>query len=697
MRPEKQVLKTLRNAHEPLTAEDVMGRLSAEGSDGFDLQRVTNVLRQLERGGSAAAVGGGKYVALRDRNLVVGRLSMNRRGFGFVASPAGDIYVPKRETAGAMHGDTVGVRLEQTRGRSGRAGVVVQVIERAVTQVVGTFERSASLGIVVPTDARVRGDLFVDLSAHPTDAKQGDVVVARITRYADRRDAMQGVITDVLGPAEAPGVDVDIIIHEHGFATEFPEDVVEAAELLTQDVEGEIERGRTDTRNLYTITIDPADAKDFDDAISLKREGKAFRMWVHIADVSHYVQWDGVIDVEARHRATSVYLVDRVLPMLPEHLSNSICSLNPDEDRLTFTVEMLLDKTGLVESYKLYPSVIRSDRRLNYDQVQEWLDNGSCPEPDLARMLNDFRALAAGIHARRLARGGLDFETVEARVRLDDSGEPIDVVLRSRTDATNMIEEAMILANEVVARHMTEAKAPMVYRIHEDPDPDALSQVAVILKEFGYPIKDIHGASPRTFQKIVAFSLGRPEERLINSLLLRALERARYVDYLGPHFGLASEAYTHFTSPIRRYPDLIVHRLLKAELTKTLNKPPTSAMVPELTWLTEHSSTMEREAQSAEDDSQKVKLVALMAKHLGEEFDGIVTGVMGFGLFVQLENTAEGLVHVDSMTDDYYRLDAERFMLWGENKGITYRLGQPIRVRVVDASVAERRLDLELA
>lgn len=260
-----------------------------------------------------------------------------------------------------------------------------------------------------------------------------------------------------------------------------------------------------------------------------------------------------------------------------------------------------------------------------------------------------------------------------------------------------MIEEAMIAANEVVARHMTAAKAPMVYRIHEDPDADALAQVSVILKEFGYPVQELHGATPATFQKIVAFAHGRPEERLINSLVLRALERARYVDYLGPHFGLASAAYTHFTSPIRRYPDLIVHRLLKAQLSRTLDVPPTSLMVPELEWLAEHSSTMEREAEAAEDDSQKVKLVALMARHLGEVFPGIITGVVGFGLFVQLENTAEGLVHVDTMADDYYRLDAERFLLRGETTGTTYRLGQQVMVRVLDASVSERRLDFELA
>lgn len=690
-------MKVLRAAHQPLTAEEVSGRVEMEGAGGLDVTRTVHLLHQLERSGMVAALGNGRYLALRERNLVAGRLSMNRRGFGFVATPLGDIYVAKRETGGAMHGDTVAVRLEPRKTREGRAGTVVQVLERAVTEVVGRFERHGKLGIVVPTDPRVRGDLFIDLGASPAEAKPGEIVIARITRYADRRDAMQGVITQVLGAEDAPGVDVEIIIHEHGLAAEFPSEVTEAAEALAQDVEGEIARGREDRRDLFTFTIDPVDARDFDDAISIVREEGGYRLWVHIADVSHYVPWDTAIDVEARHRATSVYLVDRVLPMLPEHLSNVICSLNPDEDRLTFTAEMRLDSTGLVEQYQLYPSVIRSDRRLNYDEVQGWLDSGVFPDETIERAVRDFHAVADQIHKRRVVRGGLDFDTVEARVKLDDRGKPLEVVLRSRTDATNIIEEAMILANEVVARHMTAAKAPMVYRIHEEPDADALSQAAIVLKEFGYPIQDLHGASPKTFQKIVAFAHGRPEERLINSLLLRALERARYVDYLGPHFGLASEAYTHFTSPIRRYPDLIVHRLLRAQLTRALDKPPTANMVPELAWLAEHSSTMEREAEAAEDDSQKVKLVALMSEHLGEVFDGIVTGVMGFGLFVQLENTAEGLVHVEAMTDDYYRLDAERFMLWGENKGLTYRLGQQVKVRILDASVAERRLDFELA
>lgn len=694
MRPDKLVTRALRAARGPLSAADIAGRLELEGT-AFGVERVESVLRQLEKARSVIALPDGRYLALRERGLVVGRLAMNRRGFGFVDTPAGDIYIGKRDTAGAMHGDTVAVRVDQHRNRQGRSGEVVQVIDRAVTEVVGRFERHGKLGIVVPADSRVRGDLFVDLASVPSDARHGDVVVARIVRYATARDAMQGVITRVLGPEGAPGVDVETIIVEHGLATAFPPEVVEAAEALDQGVAGEIARGREDRRDLYTITIDPVDARDFDDAISIEREGAGFRLWVHIADVSHYVPWDSVIDVEARHRATSVYLVDRVLPMLPEQLSNVVCSLNPGQDRLTFTVEMLLDRTGLVEEYRLYPSVIRSDARLDYDQVQTWLDEGGFPDERTERAIRDFHRVAEAIHERRVARGGLDFDTVEARVTLDDAGRPLDVVLRRRTDATNMIEEAMIVANEVVAHHMTAAEAPMLYRIHEDPDPDALAEMAVILKEFDYPVQEIHGATPRTFQKIVAFAHGRPEERLINSLLLRALERARYAAYLAPHFGLASAEYCHFTSPIRRYPDLVVHRLLKAQLTGALDQRPTADMVPELEWLAEHSSAMEREAESAEDESQKVKLVALMADHLGETFDGIITGVMGFGCFVQLENTAEGLVHVEAMADDYYRFEPERFMLVGERNGRTYRLGQRVRVRVSNVSVAERRIDLE--
>lgn len=625
---------------------------------------------------------------------------MTRRGYGFVEAEHGDYYIAGRDTGGAMHGDLVAVRPLPRRGREGRSGVVVRVLERALTHVVGRLERHGAIGIVVPADRRVATEVFIGPDALG-GARPGDIVVARLIAYPSRHQAAQGVVEEIIGREGDPGIEVEITIREHGLRTAFPAEAIEQAAGITIDVEQALSREpeRRDLRDRFVFTIDPADAKDFDDAISIERVEGSVRLGVHIADVSHYVPWDSPIDREARLRATSVYLVDRVLPMLPEKLSNQVCSLAPDEDRLTFTVDMLLDRTGRVERYELFPSVIRSRRRFTYGQVQRMLDGSEpFPDPDSERSLTEFARIAGAIRARRVARGGLDFETVEAKVRLDEAGKPIEVVLRERTQATSMIEEAMILANEVVAGHMRAAGAPMVYRIHEDPDPDALDQVALVLKEFDYPVSTVHGASPATFQRIIAYAHGRPEQRLVNALLIRALERARYVDYLAGHFGLASEAYTHFTSPIRRYPDLIVHRLLKAQLAGTLDEDPeVVGMVPELGWLTEHCSFMEREAEMAEDDSVRFKICELMSEHVGEVFDAFVSGVTTYGLFVQLENTAEGLVHVESMADDHYRFEATRFMLYGETTGKRYRLGQPVRVRLVNVTLSEARLDFELA
>jgi ribonuclease R len=636
----------------------------------------------------------------KGRAQVVGRISMTRRGYGFVEAQDGDFFVAARDTHGAMHGDTVALRPDIKRGHQGRSGVVLRVLERANTHVVGRFERHGAIGIVVPSDRRINHDVFVASNAIG-DATTGDIVVVRIVGFPSRSQSAQGVVEEIVGHEGEPGIEIEIIIREHGLRTEFAKEVLDHAQEIRLDVDSALasEPERRDVRDRFTFTIDPVDARDFDDAISLDRIDGLVRLGVHIADVSHYVPWDSPIDEEARQRATSVYLVDRVLPMLPEKLSNEICSLNPAEDRLSFTVDIWLDDDAVVRRAEFYPSAMRSDRRFDYGQVQRMLE-GEEPfgDAESERALKDFARVAAGIQRRRVARGGLDFETVEAKVRLADDGSPLEVLIRERTQATGMIEEAMILANEVVAQHMRNAKAPMVYRIHEDPDPDALDHVAVVLKEFDYPIKDIHGASPATFQRIIKFAHNRPEKRLINSLLLRALERARYVDYLAGHFGLASEAYTHFTSPIRRYPDLIVHRLLRAQLKGEIESDrDTAGMVPELTWLAEHSSFMEREAEMAEDDSVRFKLCQLMAEHIGEVFSGVITGVQTFGLFVQLENTAEGLVHVDSMKGDYYRYDPQRFLLYGEGRGERYRLGQPVRVRLINVSVAEARMDFELA
>ncbi len=632
---------------------------------------------------------------------VVGRITMTRRGYGFVSAPEGDYFIAARDIAGAMHGDTVAIRPDTKRGREGRSGVVTRVIERANSTVVGRFDKAGAIGIVTPADRRIRHDVFVAPNAIG-EATSGDIVVARLTGYPSRNHSAQGYIEEIIGREGDPGIEIEITIREHGLRTEFPETVAEEAEKLRIDVAEALSRepDRRDIRGRYTFTIDPIDARDFDDAISIEHtEDGRVLLGVHIADVSHYVPWDSAIDNEARLRATSVYLVDRVLPMLPEELSNGICSLNPAEDRVAFSVDMVLSKDGAVEETTFYPSVIRSDRRCNYDEVDRWL-SGAEPFPDRESELavREFARVAKHIGERRVARGGLDFETVEAKVRLDADNKPVEVVLRERTVATNMIEEAMIAANEAVARHMRDAKAPMVYRIHEDPDPDALAQIALVLKEFDYPIKDMHGASPATFQRIIAFAHNRKEKFLINSLLVRSLERARYVDFLSPHFGLASEAYCHFTSPIRRYPDLIVHRLLKAQLRGALETDSDAArMTPELAWLADHSSQMEREAAMAEMDSVRFKLCELMADHIDEVFDGIVTGVANFGLFVQLSNTAEGLVHSEAMPGERYRFEPARHMLVGDKRGDSYRLGQSVKVRIVNVSLGDARIDMELA
>jgi ribonuclease R len=692
VRVRKAVLKALKAHEHGMSYEEI----AAGPASGIKSAQVRETLAQLVRSGQAVEHPPGHFTALGARGEVVGRLSVNPRGYGFVSTTAGDVYVAGRDMHGAMHADTVAVRLHQRNRGMGQAGEVVRIEERANDRLVGRFEKQGRMAIVTPTDRRIQGDVFVGRAGFG-GAVTGQIVVVRIAQFASPGHAAQGEVEEVLGLETDPGVDVEIVIREHGLRTAFPQEVEQAAASIPEKV-GAPEAGRVDLRDLLTVTIDPVDARDFDDAISLENHEGGWRLWVHIADVSHYVEWGSVIDGEAVQRATSVYLVDRVLPMLPERLSNGICSLNPGVERFTMTVEFDLDKTGDVRAHKLYPSVIRSDHRLDYEAVEQMLERGEgWPDDETRTMLSEFRRCAAALGKRRTDRGGLDFESVEPKVWLDPEGKPLQVTLHERTVATNMIEEAMIAANEVVARHMRDAEAPMVYRIHEDPDPEALAAIAPILKEFDYPVKDVGSATPRVFQKLIAFAAKRPERLLMNSLLLRALQRARYVDYLDSHFGLASQAYCHFTSPIRRYPDLIVHRLLKAQLAGALDRGPIAAMTGELAWLADHSSYMEREAESAEKDSVKVKLTELMGEHIGEVYPGIISGVTSHGAYVQLDNTAEGLVHVSRMKDDYYEFDAERFALRGSRSGRTWRLGQQVEVRITEAIVSERRIEMEWA
>ena len=622
---------------------------------------------------------------------------MTRRGYGFVTTPEGDFFIPGKAIGGAFHGDTVEVIPDAVRTGRGRSGSITRVLERARSSVVGYYERSGSLGVVIPTDTRIRHDIFV--SARDTEATTGDIVLARITEYPTRETSAQGYVEEILGRHDDPDIGVEIIIREHGLETTFSDAALEEAESIKVDIDYALrDPYRRDIRDRLTFTIDPEDARDFDDAISIERIEGRLRLGVHIADVSHYVPWDSSIDTDARRRATSVYLVDRVLPMLPEKLSNEVCSLVPGEDRVTFTVDMWVDKDGGVEVDALYGSVIRSDRRFDYEEVQRMID-GDLPFPsrDLELALRDFAATAERLSKRRTARGALDFETVEAKVRLSEVGEPLEIVLRKRTEATSMIEEAMIAANEAVARHMAEVEAPMIYRIHEAPDAEALASLSDILAEFDYPVKDLSNPTPSQFQKIIAYADGRPEKYLINSLVLRVMERARYVDRLDTHFGLASTAYTHFTSPIRRYPDLIAHRLLRAQLAGDLERDPgIVSMVSELGWLAEHSSSMEREADRASWDSTMLKICEYMEDRIGDRYGGYITGVVQYGFFVRLDNTAEGLVHTDTLKERC-EFEPARHVLTGLDTGRRFRLGQRVDVIVESVFPRERRIDFRLA
>lgn len=585
-----------------------------------------------------------------------------------------------------MPGDLVMLRPQRQDGPQDgkRLASVSRVLSRATEYLVGVLEINDPLAVVVAQDPRVRHDLFVT-DGQVGDAKDGDVVLAKITSYPERHAPMQGYVVEVLGQEDDPGIDVDIVIHNLGIPTEFSAQALQEARAIDLDIQKALaEPRRQDLRERDIFTIDPADAKDFDDAISIDVFEKEIRLGVHIADVSHYVAWDSSIDICARDRGCSVYLVDRVIPMLPEALSNDVCSLKPGEDRLAMTCEMYIDMNGGVTRYEIFPSVIRSHRRFNYDEALDILE-GEIDDP-YAQKLKEFDKLAKRLFSKRIQRGAVDFDSHEAKPVLDSSGAVERIDIRSKTAATAMIEEAMILANETVAAHMFKRHHALVYRIHESPSAASLEALLPTLKELGYAIDGLGAGEPRAFQKVLDKAKGRPEEALVNYVVLRSMERACYSIQPQGHFGLASEHYCHFTSPIRRYPDLMVHRLLKDP----------SSMEGQLDWLARHSSKMERLAEEAQRDSVELKICAYMKQHIGEIFIGTISTVVARGFFVRLDNTAEGMVRFDYLHGEYHHFDAKTQTLVGEESGRTYRLGQQVRVRLVSVEVRERDILLEV-
>ncbi|HEY8347671.1 MAG TPA: ribonuclease R [Symbiobacteriaceae bacterium] len=692
-------------AYKPLTFAELAQALGISEKQYPQLQKT---LEQMEANGEIVRTRTQRYGAPERMNLAVGRLQGHPKGFAFLipeAPEAEDVFVGREALNGAWHGDRVIVRLSPPSRVGGRReGEVIRILERANHRVVGTFEAAKHGGYVTPDDRRLPEDIFIPKGA-TNGARTGEKVVVQIVTWPGPRRLAEGKVTERLGMKGDAGVDILSIIRSLDLPEAFPARVLREAEALPDKVTEEMiaQEGRRDLRNWTIVTIDGEDAKDLDDAISVERLPNGhWRLGVHIADVSYYVKEGSALDQEAYKRGTSVYLADRVVPMLPPRLSNGICSLNPGEDRLTLSCVMEINREGRVLKYEIFPSVIRTAARLSYPQVNAVLEGDQGRRAEIAPlvpMLEEARALMEVLRARRERRGALDFDLPEAKVELNEVGWPVAVHRVDRGVAERIIEEFMLVANETVAEHCHRLGVPFMYRVHGEPAPDRLAALRDFLRLFGYNLRlpaegKVH---PHLLQQVIKWSEGRPEENLINSVLLRSMKQAVYSEENLGHFGLAAEYYCHFTSPIRRYPDLVVHRVLRAILTGKLNnrlRRKWEAWMPEAA---RHASERERVAMEAERQTLDLKKAEFMSDKVGETFEGIISGVGQFGFFVQLPNTVEGLVHVSTLTDDYYHFHENAYALVGERTRRRFRLGDPVIVKLVRVDVEQRRLDFVLA
>lgn len=707
----RRLLSFLRDgAGRPLEPRELMAAL---GVPAGAEKAFLSLLEGLESEGLVVRTRVGRYGVPDRMNLVVGTFQGHERGFGFVVplGPGGeDLFIAPEAMGGAMHGDRVVAR-RAGRGRGGRQpeGEVIRVLHRANPRVVGTFEREKGVGFVTPDEKRLPFSIVVPSGAADR-AASGHKVVVEITRWPEARRAPEGRVVESLGPSGAPGVDILSVMHRYGLPSRFPPEVEAAAAAVPDAPRPEDLAGRADLRGLLCVTVDGETAKDFDDAVSLQPlEGRAgWRLGVHIADVSHYVPEGGPLDREARERATSAYLVDRVVPMLPSRLSDGICSLNPGAERLTVSVWIDFDAGGRPGRRRIAPSVIRSRGRLTYNGVWAAREGGiavlrrapavalaatPAEEAALEGMLADMLRLAGILRERRLARGAIDFDLPEAEVLLDAEGRPREVRRAERNPAHRMIEEFMLAANETVAATLNGRGAPLLHRVHEPPDAEKVEALADLLRALGIPFQVRGKPRPRDFQAVLERVRGRPEEALVSAVMLRSMKQARYAAERLGHFGLAAEDYCHFTSPIRRYPDLVVHRVVKAVATGGPPGPWAERLAAALPDTADHCSRRERLAAEAEMETVKIKMAEYMKAHVGETFDGLISGVTAFGLFVQLENLVEGLVHVSTLTDDYYRFDEKTLSLLGERTRRRFRLGDRVRVQVARAGVENRSVD----
>lgn len=696
--PSEKIVEFMKEgAYKPMSFKELVHVFGVKRA-GRD--RFKRLIKRLVSDGTLIEIRGGRYGLPSKMNLVTGELICHPDGFGFVRPEEGgaDVFIAPRRFAGAMHGDAVAARVEGHKEGGKREGRIIRVIKRAHKVITGRIEKEREFSSVIPSDERILDKIIIP----PKDSKgapDGVIVAVEITRWPGRDTVAAGRVIEILGDPEDPDVEADVILKKYGLPNRFPPHVMEEVKGIPARVLEEDMKGRVDLRDKTTFTIDGETAKDFDDAVSIERTHHGYRLRVSIADVSRYVKEGNAIDAEAYARSTSVYFPDRCVPMLPEALSNGICSLNPHEERLTLTAEMEFDASGHMTKKMFYESVIKSAERMTYTNVKKLIEGADAALAQrYARILPDLKdmeGLAQKLTRKRMEAGGIDFDLPEPQIIIDMEGNIEDIVRSERNVAHRLIEEFMLAANRAAAEEFTRLDLPFLYRVHGEPDRESIDDFIEFIAGFGLHLKRAEG--PKAFQGVLKEVSGRPEEKLINHMLLRSMKQAVYSEENIGHFGLAFENYTHFTSPIRRYPDLVVHRLLKLLIHDRYAADARRRMEGVLPEIASHTSSRERKAMEAEREIVDLKKAQFMKDKVGDTFGGFISGVTSFGLFVELkEYFVEGLVHVSTLLDDYYIFDGKRHVLVGENTKRKFSLGDEISVRIEGVDLERRRIEMVL-
>lgn len=682
-------------SYHPMKLRELAGLLQVPKEERQKLREILDILL-VE--GKISTDEKGRYCKVGS-DKKTGVFSGTSRGFGFVTIEGmkEDIFIPENETKGALDKDIVQIVIKEEKTGKRKEGSIAAILKRSTDTVVGTFQKSKNYGFVVADNQKFGSDIFI-AKEHTKGAVDGHKVLVKITDYGTNTKNPEGKVIEILGHINDPGVDVISVIKSNGLTIEFPEEVMKQISKIPEEINTKDMAGRVDLRELMTVTIDGEDAKDLDDAITISKNENGYKLGVHIADVSQYVTENSPLDKEALKRGTSVYLVDRVIPMLPHKLSNGICSLNAGCDRLALSCLMDIDKKGNVVGHRIAETIIRVDKRMSYTSVKKIIEENDEEECEKYKeqvpMFQLMEELASILREKRKKRGSIDFDFPESKIYVDEVGRPIEILPYERNKATKIIEDFMLIANETVAEDFFWQELPFVYRSHETPDPEKIQKLSIFIHNFGYSMhiknETLH---PKELQKLLAKTDGTKEEALISRLALRSMKQARYTTDCDGHFGLAAKYYCHFTSPIRRYPDLQIHRIIKENLHGELTQKRQEHYYHILDEVAKQSSMTERRADEAEREVEKLKKVEYMSQFLGEKFEGVISGITSWGMYIELPNTVEGMVRLSELTDDFYIYDEEHVMLIGEHTKRTYKLGEKIKIEVIATDKLLKTID----